>query len=155
MYKYTKFVFQSYTIIVCDWNTIVYLYIKSLAMNILKEIKDKIHLLHVFPHWLIFVKQDLCNQRTWLQNINSSTLLAFGAFSFYFQTSQSPFISMLTVALQLCGIPIQFTHKINFALTAILAALKDFVAFLFSVIIFHHIVDYLINSGQIKQVYDV
>ncbi|XP_068702123.1 guided entry of tail-anchored proteins factor CAMLG-like isoform X3 [Montipora foliosa] len=81
--------------------------------------------------------------------------LLFACLTSMQQTSQSPFISMLTVALQLCGIPIQFTHKINFALTAILAALKDFVAFLFSVIIFHHIVDYLMNSGLIKQVYDV
>lgn len=81
--------------------------------------------------------------------------LLFACLTSMQETSQSPFISMLTVALQLCGIPIQFTHKINFALTAILAALKDFVAFLFSVIIFHHIVDYLINSGQFKQVYDV
>lgn len=68
------------------------------------------------------------------------------------KTSHSPFISMLTVALQLCGIPIQFTHKINFVLTALLAALKDFVVFLFSVIVIHHAVEYSISCGLLKQV---
>lgn len=67
------------------------------------------------------------------------------------KTSQSAFISMLTVALQLCGISIQFTHKINFVLTALLAALKDFVVFLFSVVVFHHIVDCFVKNGLLKQ----
>ena len=71
--------------------------------------------------------------------------------SLYLQTSQSAFISMLTVALQLCGISIQFTHKINFVLTALLAALKDFVVFLFSVVVFHHIVDCFVKNGLLKQ----
>lgn len=68
----------------------------------------------------------------------------------YLQTSQSAFISMLTVALQLCGISIQFTHKVNFALTALSTAMKDFVVFLFSVVVFHHIVDCFINNGLLK-----
>ena len=59
---------------------------------------------------------------------------------------------MLTVALQLCGIPIPFTHKINFVLTALLSALKDFVVFLFSVILIHHAVEYSIRSGLLRQV---
>lgn len=71
--------------------------------------------------------------------------------SLYLQTSQSAFISMLTVALQLCGISIQFTHKINFVLTALLAALKDFVVFLFSVVVFHHIFDCFVKNELLKQ----
>lgn len=68
------------------------------------------------------------------------------------QTSHSVFISMLTVALQLCGIPIEFTHKVNFILTALLAALKDFGVFLFAVIVAHCIVDYTITSGLLVHV---
>lgn len=71
---------------------------------------------------------------------------------FIFQTSHSVFISMLTVALQLCGIPIEFTHKVNFILTALLAALKDFGVFLFAVIVAHCIVDYTITSGLLVHV---
>lgn len=57
---------------------------------------------------------------------------------------------MLTVALQLCGIPIEFTHKVNFIFTALLAALKDFGVFLFSVIVVHCIVEYSITTGLLK-----
>ncbi|KAL9972730.1 hypothetical protein ACROYT_G019094 [Oculina patagonica] len=66
------------------------------------------------------------------------------------QTSHSAYISMLTVALQLCGIPIEFTHKVNFIFTALLAALKDFGLFLFSVIVVHCIVQYSITTGLLE-----
>ena len=59
---------------------------------------------------------------------------------------------MLTVALQLCGIPIQFTHKINFVLTALLAALKDFVVFFFSSVVIRHVAEHCVNGGVLKQV---
>lgn len=78
----------------------------------------------------------------------------FLVFPFSLQTSHSPFISMLTVALQLCGIPLQVTHRINFVLTALLAALKDFVVFLFSSVVFHHVVEYGIHSGLLRQALD-
>ena len=71
---------------------------------------------------------------------------------FIFQTSHSAFISMLTVALQLCGIPIEFTHKVNFIFTALLAALKDFGVFLFGVIVAHCVVDYLVTTGLLMHV---
>lgn len=71
---------------------------------------------------------------------------------FIFQTSHSAFISMLTVALQLCGISIEFTHKVNFIFTALLAALKDFGVFLFGVIVAHCIVDYLVTTGLLMHV---
>lgn len=77
--------------------------------------------------------------------------LCFVCVTSFQKTSHSPFISMLTVALQLCGIPIKFTHKLNFILTALLAAFKDFVVFLFSVIVIHDAVEYCIKSGLIKQ----
>lgn len=71
---------------------------------------------------------------------------------FLLQTSHSAFISILTVALQLCGIPIEFTHKLNFIFTALLAALKDFGVFLFSVIVVHCLVEYSITTGLLKYV---
>lgn len=61
---------------------------------------------------------------------------------------------MLTVALQLCGIPMQVTHRINVVLTALLAALKDFVVFLFSSVVLHHVVEYGISSGLLRQALD-
>lgn len=61
---------------------------------------------------------------------------------------------MLTVALQLCGIPMQVTHRINFVLTTLLAALKDFVVFLFSSVVFHHVVEYGVNRGLLRQALD-
>ena len=57
---------------------------------------------------------------------------------------------MLTVALQLCGVPIEFTHKVNFIFTALLAALRDFSVFLFSVIVFHCIIEYSITTKLLK-----
>lgn len=66
------------------------------------------------------------------------------------QTSKSAFISMLTVALQLCGIPIEFTHRINSIFTGLLAVLKDFGVFFFSVVVFHYLVDYSISTGLLK-----
>lgn len=66
------------------------------------------------------------------------------------QTSKSAFISMLTLALQLCGIPIEFTHRINSIFTGLLAVLKDFGVFFFSVVVFHYLVDYSISTGLLK-----
>ena len=73
-------------------------------------------------------------------------------FFFFFQTSNSAYISLLTVALQLCGIPIEFTHKINFLFTALLVAIKDFGVFFFSVVVVHCLVEYSISVGLLKYV---
>ncbi|XP_027035986.1 uncharacterized protein LOC113664565 [Pocillopora damicornis] len=68
------------------------------------------------------------------------------------QTSNSAYISLLTVALQLCGIPIEFTHRINFLFTALLVAIKDFGVFFFSVVVVHCLVEYSISVGLLKYV---
>ena len=73
-------------------------------------------------------------------------------FFFFFQTSNSAYISLLTVALQLCGIPIEFTHRINFLFTALLVAIKDFGVFFFSVVVVHCLVEYSISVGLLKYV---
>ncbi|XP_058944550.2 guided entry of tail-anchored proteins factor CAMLG [Pocillopora verrucosa] len=68
------------------------------------------------------------------------------------QTSNSAYISLLTVALQLCGIPIEFTQRINFLFTALLVAIKDFGVFFFSVVVVHCLVEYSISVGLLKYV---
>ncbi|EDO37888.1 predicted protein [Nematostella vectensis] len=68
-------------------------------------------------------------------------LLCFPAFR---KTSQSGGISLLTVALRLCGVPMSLTSTVNFILTSIMSASSDFLLFLFGAVLSKQILDYAI-----------